>query len=236
MSRWQVIGIDPAPSKDAVVYDSGGWKRLAPRAIRDFLTERFHANSATLVAWDAPLSFGLADLYDRPVDKVVRAWAKDQLARGRFAESAVNARCFAGLPHWVVSCLTLGFPFGSPPSGLQLTPFVLDASQPGPLAVEVHPAVAIGAWWLSSGCAEPLPRYKGSEAGCKKIASTLEFPDACATNDDFLDSFVAYRLGELLVSGEACWVGSPTVGGYIMPRCSATAELQERFSRSHGAA
>ena len=177
-------------------------------AIREFITECIRENPATLIAWDAHLSFAPTDLSDRTVDKVVRIWAQSYVNRRRFAEKAVSVRIFSGLPHWVVSCASLGFPFGTPPSGLQLADAAPGTSEPRPLVVEVHPAVAIGAWWLASACPDPLPRYKGDARACARVAAELDFPPTSGKDDDTLDSFVAYRLGELFIQGDARWLGS----------------------------
>lgn len=205
-------------------------------AIREFITECIRENAATLIAWDAPLSFAPTDLSDRTVDKVVRAWAQSYVNRRRFAEKAVSVRIFSGLPHWVVSCASLGFPFGTPPSGLQLADAAPGTSEPRPLVVEVHPAVAIGAWWLASACPDPLPRYKGDARACARVAAELDFPPTSGKDDDTLDSFVAYRLGELFIQGDARWLGSARTGGYVMPSCAATSELETLLSRRGDAA
>ena len=231
MSPWHVIGIDPAPSKDAVVYHDGAWEKVHPTDLRDFITRQAESAPRTLVAWDAPLSFGPTDLYDRTVDKVVRAWVMKHVGTGHFSKKAINARAFAGLPHWVVSCVSLGLPFGTPPLGLRLADVpALDSLHTGLLAIEVHPAVAIGAWWLASACPEPLPRYKGDPAACASIAARLGFPSHCGSDDDVLDAFVAHRLGELFVQGQASWVGNPCTGGYVMPLCQPTEELLSTLS------
>jgi len=231
LNEWQIIGIDPAPTKVAVVYSSTGWQTLAPTRIREFLEERVTSRAATLIAWDAPLSFDRSDYYDRAVDKVVRAWAATNVRDGRFEERAINARCFAGLPHWVVSCATLGMPFGTPLLDVGLAPDRLNNSSKGAFVIEVHPAVALGAWWLSSNCAGQLPRYKGNASACKRIAIELGFPHDSGRDDDHLDSFVAHQIGELYVQGRAHWLGSAMSGGYVMPDCVATAELQNQLSR-----
>jgi hypothetical protein len=231
---WYIIGIDPAPSKDALVYSQGKWQPLAPGKIRAFVTDCMRGNPATLVAWDAPLSFDPKDLYDRTVDKVVRAWAAAHVRDGRFAHKAINARCFAGLPHWVVSCVTLGLPFGTPPSGLRLADVAPGRAGKAALAIEVHPAVALGAWWLEAHSADPFPRYKGDVSACKRIAKVLGFPPESGTDDDHLDSFVAHRLGELFVLGKAHWLGGASSGGYVMPDCAATTELANELARVVG--
>ncbi len=97
-------------------------------------------------------------------------------------------------------------------------------------AIEVHPAVALGAWWVEAGCPEPMPRYKGRPEQCRMIAEALDFPVGSAVDDDALDAFVAHRLGELFLDGRASCVGDRSAGGYVMPNCAATEELLDDLS------
>jgi hypothetical protein len=120
MSGWSVVGIDPAPTKPAIAYQDGGWTQIKPTALRRFIAEIAEGPTPTLIAWDAPLSYDRGDFYDRRVDKVARAWIKQHVSLGHFEDKAINARPFAGLPHWAVTCDALGLPFGTPPAGLQL--------------------------------------------------------------------------------------------------------------------
>lgn len=226
MKGWRVMGVDPAPKKAAVVYSEGVWTEVAASALREFVLDAIAESHMTLIAWDAPLSYDHANHSDRLVDRAARAWAKRQVELGRFHPKAVHALPFAGVPHWAVTCHALGLPFGDPPEGLRL---VQDPPLDGPVAIEVHPAVALGAWWVESGCSEPMPRYKGDSSACARIVSVLGFPAAAAVSDDTLDAYVACRLGELFLSGGASWVGNPAIGGYVMPRCTATDELLGMF-------
>lgn len=231
MKNWRVIGIDPAPTKPAVVYQRSVWTKIKAGDLRRFVTDAADGPEATLIAWDAPLSYDGDDFFDRRVDKVARAWAKHHVSLGHFEEKAINAMPFAGLPHWVVTCDALGLPFGVPPSGLRLV-HEAPSDNDHIVAIEVHPAVAIGAWWIEAGCLEPLPRYKGKPEECRRVAVGLDFPLGCGDSDDALDAFVACRLGELLLNDEACCVGDSRRGGYIMPRCAATDELLDAFAGS----
>ena len=229
MHGWNVIGIDPAPTKAAAVCRKGGWERVKPAALRQFILDAAKEPAPTLIAWDAPLSYDRVDHFDRKVDKVVRAWVKRQVALGHFEDKAINAMPFAGLPHWAVTCDALGLPFGHSPAGLRLV-HELPVDEHRLVAIEVHPAVALGAWWIEAGCAEPMPRYKGKPEHCRAIAEALGFPAGCAVDDDALDAFVAYRLGELFLDGRACCVGDGAAGGYVMPTCAATDELLHELS------
>jgi hypothetical protein len=228
--RWHVIGIDPAPTKPTVLYDGTAFGSVKPQKIREYIIDAEKKSSSLLIAWDAPLSFRGSDFYDRPVEKAVRAWVKVQIANRRVSAKAINARAFAGLAHWAITCFTLGLPFGEPPCGLALLPGIPTQEQIGLFAIEVHPAVAMGAKWISMQFSDPFPRYKGNPTACAEIAQRLCFPIDAGVNDDRLDAYVAYWLGQLFLSGEASWLGDPVSGGYVMPDCSASKELHRMLS------
>jgi len=229
MLGWNVIGIDPAPTKPAVVCRHGSWEQVKPPAIRQFILDAAKDPAPTLIAWDAPLSYDRADHFDRKVDKVARAWAKQHVLLGHFEDKAINAMPFAGLPHWAITCDALGLPFGRSPAGMRLV-HELPVDGHRLVAIEVHPAVALGAWWIMADCDEPLPRYKGKPDACRLIAEVLDFPTECGENDDALDAFIACQLGELFLDGKACCVGDSSVGGYVMPKCAATDEMLDGFA------
>jgi hypothetical protein len=224
MSGWSVVGIDPAPTKPAIAYQDGGWTQIKPTALRRFIAEIAEGPTPTLIAWDAPLSYDRGDFYDRRVDKVARAWIKQHVSLG-------HLRTRRSTPGRSPVCRTGRSPVTR--SGcrsarrLPACSWLHEAPADGQhlVVIEVHPAVALGAWWIEAGCSEPLPRYKGKPEACRRIAEALSFPPGCSAGDDALDAFIAYRLGELLLGRGACSVGSSQAGGYVMPRCSATDQL-----------
>ena len=239
VNKWHVIGIDPAPTKPAIVFDGDDFHSIKPLEIREYIIEAAQKWSSLLIAWDAPLSFDITDFYDRRVDKAVRKWIKTQEANRHFSEKAINVRAFAGLSHWAISCFTLGLPFGQPPRGLALLSGVPTKEQIGLFAIEVHPAVAMGAKWISRQFSDPFPRYKGNPTACAEIAERLCFPKDAGKNDDTLDAYAAYWLGQLFLSGEASWLGNPATGGYVMPDCVGEGEekrglRQEAWRRGMG--
>jgi hypothetical protein len=185
--------------------------------------EKSNQNKPLLIAWDAPLSFEPDNLYDRNIDKHTRQWIEQHSKPGNqaFEKSAINALPFAGCPHWVISCMTLGLPFK--PHNMKYHVELLHdktkVKKQCVYAIEVHPAVALGAWWLERKIKNPLQRYKGNKKICKGIAQQLGFPclDNVAFDDDMLDAYVAYKLGKMYLCGSAKWQGDAFKGGYIMP-------------------
>lgn len=226
-----VFGIDPAPTKKTLVYDGVRWLKWSSQEVRDRVRS---VEAPAIIAWDAPLSFDHADFYDRTVDKTVRKWAKEMAMRRRFEASAVNAREFAALSHWALTCDALGMPFGQMPAKFSLAETPPTKNQFEIAIIEVHPAVAIGVLWLEEGVPTPLPRYKGKahQEGIREIVETLDsfdFPNGATESDDHLDSYVAYRIGTWFRDGKAHWLGDPRAGGYVMPDNPTTDALREQY-------
>lgn len=228
---YAVFGIDPAPTKNAVEFDGSRWTECRPEDLRDHVRR---IEGPAIIAWDAPLSFDdRASFYDRVVDRTVRDWATDMKTAGSFEEGAVNARSFAGLPHWAVTCSALGMPFGQIPPRFTLSKVPPDENSSEIAVIEVHPAVALGIWWLEQDVPAPLPRYKGKGAqkATSKIVETLGFPTEASTSDDHFDAYVAYKIGTMFRDGKAHWLGDPVVGGYVLPDSPTTDDLRERYTR-----
>ncbi len=83
-------------------------------------------------------------------------------------------------------------------------------------------SVALAVWWADlEDITHPLPRYKNNVEACHQIATTLAFHELTSLdelNDDILDSYVAWRLGRQFLTGESIWIGSPQIGGYVLPK------------------
>lgn len=226
-SNWYIVGIDPAPTKDAVLYHGAGiFDCVPPQYLRAWFDELLSSHDKVLIAWDAPLSFDPADFYDRKIDKAVRKWASTWVKNGKIAEKAINARPFAGLPHWAITCHTLGHPFGSAPGRLRLA----ERIDKGHCLVEVHPAVALAIWWIDKKIESTFERYKNKKGEVATIAQALGFPNEAGEDDDHLDAYVAFLLGKKLLRSEARWVGSAKSGGYVLPDCPEISEIEAFYS------
>lgn len=227
------VGIDPAPSKDALVCcGNESFERVPARELVDFVEGLAAAHEDVLIAWDSPLSFDAGNGYsDRPVDKRVRKWIKGQIREGRLATGAVNVLPFAGCPHWAISCAALGLPFAASAGGGRWR-LAESANESGHRVIEVHPAVALARWWIAAGRTRPrppLPKYKGIKKadrapalatirdGLNHAFAHLAIPEAAIQDDDHLDAWVAWRMATDFDNGQAAWVGSPSEGGYVLP-------------------
>ncbi len=228
---WYIVGVDPAPSKDTVIcHGEGCFDRVPPQVLRAWFYELLENHENVLIAWDSPLGFDSDDFYDRKIDRAARKWIASLVEKGRIEDKAVNAKQFAALPHWTISCHAVGHPFGNSPGRLRLVDFI----NKGHCLVEVHPAVALAVWWTARRISEPLKRYKNNKNETAQIAKKLGFPAAAGLDDDHLDAYMAFRLGKMLVQEEARWVGSSIFGGYVLPVCPETDALEAMFQVEMG--
>ena len=233
MANMKVIGADPASGKDTCLWFNDGFEFIAPGRVRSRLAELLEGEESVLLSWDAPLSFCKKSFSDRQIDKAARRWAKTMVEAGRLALKAVNALPFSGLSHWVISCESLGYPFGETLSGLQLYPGQkFEPEHNGKYLVEVHPAVSMAFMWLDQSIKEPFPRYKNDKGALKAIVSALSLPDACTESDDVLDAYIAYRMSDMFVNGLAQFPNDPLDGSYVLPLGNNFDEFVLRYPSS----
>lgn len=244
-NEWKVLGVDPAPRKDTVIYDGKTFFKKKATELKKNINDLLKDHPRTLIAWDAPLSFDpLKDFYDRIIDIVVQEWLTDEEflcgkdEEGKPKRSPINAASFANLSHWAISCDTVGFPFSNKsgePYSLHLATSKSDLKSDGPFIIEVHPAVALGVWWKDKKIQETFPVYKKNIKNCiiikDQLMEVLGYPDEKKINDDYLDAFVAYKLGEMFLEGTACWLGDPKKGGYVMPCGNTYNKLKKLYDK-----
>ena len=237
MSRL-VLGVDPAPSKPTVFFNGTNFDVVEPQAVRGKIEEAAH--NGALIAWDAPLAFNPRNgFYSRPVDEQLDALVK--------VEPAVKVAPFANLSHWSISCEALGYPYGDPPSGMELVDSQSAATR-GAAVIEVHPAVALLVWWRlrKHGSAwastvdgrSRMPQYKktpnrivpeiiaavGDELRCRDAVEiglssrlTLGKPNRRPKADDLLDAAVAHELGLRFLEDRTHVVGNRADGFIVLP-------------------
>ncbi len=287
MSKVRCIGIDPAPGKPTVMCEEdedkpGGfafkaWKPHEVRAeIADLLSTAKESGERLVVTWDAPLRLDRGevpnsrDYASRLIDNAVSRW-KAKLASSRdpssqrLASDAVGVANAASCPHNLLSQHVWGLPVGAAPDhGAHLllpgqTHATVSASC---VLAEVHPAVALAAWWVGQGTSGPMPRYKderkhhrhGLDAVAKFLGLHLTHPllykdimaeDGPGEPDDRLDAWIAWKLAHEWTQGTAHPVGPPDGGSYLLPTSLSwdvlhshlSAKAKEKLDdRAHGAA
>ncbi len=273
------IGIDPAPSKDTVVceaLESGdfvftAWKPYEVRSrVQTLLGEAAGKGVPLVVTWDAPLGLdpgalpGTRNYASRRIDSAVTGWVKHLVKPSLtqpVAAGAVGVANASSCPHNLLTQHVWGLPVGEVPAhGARLLQPGEAASQPSPPCVlaEVHPAVAVAAWWLEQATIErPMPRYKpggtanveAAREGLVHVAKFLQtrFGDAfpfdailsskgAGGSDDRLDAWIAWRLAFDWTRGDARAVGPAHGGSYLLPNSVLRERLSTYLSKRKNAA
>lgn len=237
---WDVVriyGVDPAPVGGLDCFNGTDYLHIPSVGGREGFEALLGHTDKTLIAWDAPISFDReVNFYTRPIEQAgspLRLWLAARVADGSIAQHAVNIRAFAGCPHWSITCDCLGMPYGQPPQNLRILGLPEQAWQVNEananFVIEVHPAVSMAVWWVQLERPEPFPIYKGAIPNAQQYAAIHMIWDAFVAagladedtpqpvNDDQLDAWVAWKMGVDFLSGEACWVGAPQAGGFVLP-------------------
>ena len=248
-----VVSIDPAPSKPAVIFDGKFSSVDATELVA-------HCSSlalpGTLLCWDAPLT-GPSSTKGSFSQRLIEQFFS-RTKTGFKTPRGISVLPYSGCPHWAISRACLGLPIcgGHDLSGEQL-PFFLatnrdDLKSDRARVIETHPAVAIWLWCREIDdqlSHEESPRswvYKGNRASrtivdlwdvlkgvwmktehqavIQAISRQCNIPD----NDDELDAIVGWVLGELLCSnhGSVGILGDSKTGAIALP---INPELQKAF-------
>jgi hypothetical protein len=236
---WDIVriyGVDPAPVGGLDCFNGTNYLHIPSVGGREGFEALLGHTDKTLIAWDAPISFDRAvNFYTRPIeqgDSPLRCWLADRVTDGSIEQGAVNIRAFAGCPHWSITCDCLGMPYGQPPQNLQILGLPEQAWQVNEanvnFVIEVHPAVSMAVWWIQQQTHEPFPKYKNipnaqQDAAIQMIwaafvnANLADDNTPVPENDNQLDAWVAWKMSVDFLSGEACWVGTPHSGGFVLP-------------------
>ncbi len=193
----KILGIDPAPGKESVVYDGKKFLSFDYKELKRYL---FAHKEPLLICWDAPLGVDVEEsLTMKRVEKELRALKPPK---------GINVLPFATCPHWTISQYLFGLPniCGCEPKAKLITSFCASLEKLN--IIEVHPALSMWLWlrdkdlnWHYKG-----NRVKKSEVK-KRIVEIVKalsqkfreiaFPKI--ENDDQLDAFVAWLLGYFFI-------------------------------------
>jgi len=226
-----VVGIDPAPSSGAHIFDgTGGPSQHFSIPKLEAELRRLRALASSLICWDAPLT-GPADPDECSGTR--GAFTKrsietffTQAKWGFRVPKGISVIAYSGCSHWTISRHFLGLPRVGPwdakPASL---PFAL-ATEPTlsnrpeasrHYAVEVHPALAVWLWASSSDDPWRGPWvYKKdrkildelwrrlcslTQQSAPDLAEALAAPVKPADHNDF-DARVAWLLGMLWIRNQ----------------------------------
>lgn len=215
-----IIGIDPAPSKNSTVFDGNKFHDYDVCGLLEYIN---NLEGNVLLCWDAPLLVpkpkGKQDLYTRPIEAFFRTLG---------LPNGISVLGYAGCPHWTVSQYVLGYPeIGKMKLNNNTDQYKLIkpsnqekyVNMKGKYVVEVHPALALYLWFEYGEYKFQTPsdgwKYKGNVYKYPKIKSNLcdhiskivgltkklsISVSAIPEDDDQLDAYIAWLLGELWLS------------------------------------
>lgn len=177
----KVIGIDPAPSKKAVIYDGEKFIEVPPVELKVYLDDEVVED--TLICWDAPLTGGIPEnfrggynpFYQRKIEQLINK--KIKKLNGNKEVKGISTIGYAGCPHWAITQYCLGFPLIND-QFTQKEPisFELITNQDKrekllsdkKYVIEVHPALAL--WLWLKDCGIKNWNYKGNSRKDKNIS------------------------------------------------------------------
>lgn len=175
----KVIGIDPAPSKETVIYD--GEKFIEKKAVelKKYLDKLIESNDNVLICWDAPLTGGSPTNFNQEIEKYNPFYQRkiEQLINKEIPKvEGISTLPYAGCSHWAITQHCFGLPLINDEFKPEnQTPFKLIPNQDkqekpfeGKHIVEVHPALAL--WLWLKDCNVENWNYKGSSRKDKNIS------------------------------------------------------------------
>ncbi len=225
--KMNVVSIDPAPSKDAVIFD-GEIRYIRALEVPTFC-QGLSQNKDTLLCWDAPLT---GPSLNDETEALAGSFSQRQIEQffsrtetGFKAPFGISVLPYSGCPHWAITRASIGLPIcGGFDRSFEELPFLLLTETteitPGTSrVVETHPAVAIWLWCRGADDHDDTRPwvYKGrrptrtileiwtilsgiwAETQVRTVVNTINNIDP-PTNDDELDAIVGWVLGELLVA------------------------------------
>lgn len=253
-----VIGIDPAPVKDTILFDGKVFHPIPANKLRDYLSELKKKHQNLLLCWDAPLTsfsdtylqkskddknkIDDSNFYTRKIEHIIKYEMKHKPHAG------ISTMPYASCPHWVITQHCLGLPQLFDEYRTVSRPFALITQNCPPLSgchvIEVHPALAL--WgWLKSDTKTVSWKYKDKKD--KKdftrirediqiklkafdLLGNLDSIFKKIEDDDHLDAFIAWTLGVLwLKTNEVMLVGNRKSGAILLPQTQWSKELNDKI-------
>lgn len=238
----KILGIDPAPAKNSIIYDGEEFLKLTPKELKryiDFIDE------PTFIAWDSPLSGAMDEnefsLTIRKIESFFYRQSKN--ARELGIPKGISTLGFSSCPHWTISQYIFGYPAINSDFMRDLKwDLVMENyninKQPYQIT-EAHPALSI--WILLKDILKDDPlfksswQYKGYSNSDRDIKKRMEriieelfklefVKDVCddlpiISSDDELDAFICYILGAQLLKNDpkSHILGNRVVGSFLLP-------------------
>ena len=249
-----VISIDPAPSKRALVFD-GTFKTVDASELVAYCDTL--ASTDTLLCWDAPLTGPSSTRGSFSQRLIEQFFSRGET--GFKTPKGISVLPYSGCPHWAITRACLGLPIcGEHDLPGERLPFTLttnvaELKPDRSRVIETHPAVAMWLWCREleddpddEGQARSWV-YKGSKPSRTieemwtlltgvwmatehpAIIDAMSRPLNVPNDDDKLDAFVGWVLGTLLLSNHPSVgiLGDSASGAIALPMST---ELQTAYN------
>ena len=143
MNKQTILGIDPAPSKESVVFDGQEFHLYKAKNLKIYIESLIDNSDFLLIGWDAPLTAAIYDdkinLYFRKIEKFFNSKLLD-------IPNGISTLGYAACPHWTISQYIFGLPILNPylqNSSITQINSENELNQKGNYIVETHPALSI---------------------------------------------------------------------------------------------
>lgn len=223
----KIIGIDPAPTKKSTVYDGNKFVDYDYKELKEYLEELNQSSEGILICWDAPLSFSLD--CETPFSKriIEKFFSRKE---GYKTPEGISIMGYSTCPHWMISQYLLGYPKINSIDANSIDPFNLvfkNSNLVGKKSItEVHPALAL--WlWCKQGTTRKNWTYKKDDKVFNALKDILISKGIVSVekakyidNDDKLDAYIAWKLGELWVTNndQVIILGDNKTGSLLLPK------------------
>jgi hypothetical protein len=238
----RVLGIDPAPAKQSIIFDGEKFLYKTPKELKSYIDD---INEKTFIAWDAPLS---AALSDKDFSLTIRQIERFFYRQGRYAKElnipkGVSTLGYSSCPHWTVSQYIFGHPVINKDLTMKLKwELVMDSGFTGKSSFQIseaHPA--LGLWILlrdelkDHNLFKSSWQYKGYSSSDKDIVKRKEVlidkilshsrvkgiveKNIRISTDDELDAFMCYILAHWAVNDpkHSLILGDEINGSFLLP-------------------
>ena len=241
----RVLGIDPAPAKDSVIFDGQEFQHFSPKQLKEHIDRLSMQEESLFIAWDAPLSAAMdEENFSLTIRKIERFFNRN----GRYAKElhipeGISTLGFSSCPHWTLSQYLFGYPVINPhfcrniEFELVMDNEILQKSRAGHFLTEIHPALSM--WILLKDIIDDELfdaswKYKGDSSKETKKRSHIivehlfalefvqEYIDTISLRiitDDELDAFVCWLMGRALINNDprVRIYGDRSNGSFLLP-------------------
>ena len=155
MNEVLVLGIDPAPAKNTVIFNGTAFYEFKAEKLAEKLIEMTSSKNV-LLCWDAPLTGPHSckknvtnPFSQRPIEAFFTRTHKGYDFKIPKIPKGISVMGYSGCPHWAITKAVLGLPKIGQYEQVIETPYQLITSGEyisNQCVVEVHPAVAIWLW------------------------------------------------------------------------------------------